>query len=558
MSLVERSADATGYRSLLAWLDRPAAGRGIRFAGDCDSWDLWSYERLASLARSVARGLAAGGVGAGDVVVLVLRSGPEFVGALFGTVLAGAAASPASPPMAFQHPAAYRDDLYVHLAAARPVAVLTSPSLAGAVQAAAAGTRVLIVSEVLSAGAAGEPEHVGNGADPEATALLQFTAGSSGRARGVRVPRRALEANVAAIGDWLRLDPKDAVASWLPVHHDMGLVGCLLTPVAHQTDLWLLQPEQFIRHPLRYLRCFGQAGAALSAMPGFGLDHIVRRVEPTELAGMDFSPWRALILGAERIDPRSLERFGDLLGPFGLRPGCLLPAYGLAEATLAVTGVSPAAGWRAVEADPASLSPGLAVRLAPAGRAGTRIVGCGRPLGDSSVAILGESSEPLPERFVGEIAVRGPCLASGYAGGGSASLTRFAAGQLRTGDAGFLLDGELFVLGRLGDSVKVRGRAVFAEELEAALRLLPSPPRRLAAALGWHRGGPTVAVVFEGSADAWREEARLLLEARTPGAAIVLVEAPRGAIPRTTSGKVRRRRLWRALVEGELGDAALG
>jgi acyl-CoA synthetase (AMP-forming)/AMP-acid ligase II len=517
---------------LLGWLDRPDSGRGIRFAAPDGTWDLWTYTRLAALVRRSAAALRQAGVRPGDVVTIVEPTGPRFVGLLFGSMLAGAVASPLAPPPAFGDRDRYGQHLHGVLATAVPRLVVHDPTLpeVGALcRAAGVGA---VESQALLHSASGTAP-----AEPGEIALLQFTSGTSGRVRGVRVPPTALAANVAAIARWLRMTPDDATASWLPVHHDMGLIGCLLAPVATGSDLWLMSPGDFVRRPLRYLECFGRQGTRLSAMPAFGLDHIVRRVPADRLAGMDLSAWRALILGAERIPAPALDAFLRLCGPAGLRREALLPAYGLAENTLSVTGLPLATGWRAVE------------------HAGTPVVSCGRPLTGVRVRVVDEAGGPVPEGQVGEIVVGGTSVAAGYAG--SAGRSTFRHGELHTGDAGFLQDGELFVLGRWGDSVKVRGRTVFAEDVDAAVHAAcRAPAGRIAALLGQVGDEPQVVLVLAHPRPEWPALAEAAAREVAEGTAVRTVVVPAGAIPRTSSGKPRRRQMWATHVTDPAPPAA--
>jgi len=535
---------ASAASPLLEWLRDPSAERGIHFARLDGGWAFCSYHDLAAQAWRAGAGLRRLGVRPGNVVSLVGRSGPELVAAFFGTWLAGAVPSLVAPPIAFQDLAAYRAHTAGVLRTAGPALVVADAEFIEELERLAAGVAPVIRFESLfggdGEGARGEP---GDGA------LLQFTSGSSGVARAVWVPLRALEANVAAISRWLGWTPDSPFASWLPLHHDMGLVGGLISPVVNRADLWLLQPEHFIRDPLRYLRCLG-GGAQLTATPNFGLDLVTRRVPPAALEGLDFSAVRGIVIGAERIDPATLERFHALLAPSGLRREALLPAYGLAEATLAVSGVPRGAGWRSVALDPSSLAPGCTVR--PTDGEASVVVGCGAPLEGVSVSIVDGASTVLGEGRVGEIVVRGDSLAARYVGDAAASLTTLSGGALHTGDAGFLLHGQLFVLGRLGDSLKVRGRVIFSEELEAALAGAGAARPRLAVLLGVHEGAPTVVVVAEEEAPRWRGAAEELLARMAGGAGVAFVRAPGGVLPRTSSGKPRRRALWSLFVEGSL------
>lgn len=502
-------------QELTTWLEKPRPEAGIRF-GLRDGWDHWSYPRLAELTLRYASAYRSMGVGDGDAVALLLGTGPEFVAAFYASVAVGAAAAPVAPPALFgkDHDARIAATLNI----LRPTVVVTT----GRHQHFARGFPVLATEEIPPGRGSVVPR------DLERTVLVQFTSGSSAAPRGIRVSDRALTTTLSMLGTWLDHTPDTATASWLPLHHDMGLVGCLLGPIAHQADLWLLPPEEFIRRPARYLRCFSEHGAELSAMPAFGLDHLCDRVRPRDLAGADFSSWRVLIVGAERVDPHALRRFQDLLGPHGFDPATFAPAYGLAEATLAVTGTPAGKGWRSVTVDPATLVPGARVSLMDTGR---EVVGCGVPLGSTKVRVIDDRGAEVTG-VVGEITVAGPTVATG---------------ELHTADAGFVLDGELFVLGRMGDAMKIRGRMVYAEELELAT----GTPRPVVA-LGTRAGEPMLLAVVGATETAERvEHVHAVLDRLGEGAEVAVRRVPAAHVPRTTSGKPRRRELFRRFLGGE-------
>ncbi|MFD8084493.1 AMP-binding protein [Kitasatospora sp. NPDC059722] len=540
-------------RGLLDWLDAPDPDRGIRVLQPDGTWTRHPYPELAAAAHAVARRLRAAGVRPGRAVALVLGSGPEFVTAFFGALLCGAVPAPLAPPATFQDEDAYRDGLTARLAVLRPAVILTGAETAGLGPPTTAAP-VLDLAAAWPDGCAADTAPVGT----PATALVQFTSGSSGPARAVVVSARALEANLAAVRQWLRMGPDDPTATWLPFHHDMGLVGCLLTPVTTGADLWVLRPEDFVRSPLAWLRCFGEHGARLTAAPAFGLAHVLRRVRPEALAGLDFGRWRAVITGAERIDPAILSGFVELLAPHGFRAASMLPAYGLAEATLAVTGVPLAEEPTTLRVDRSALRTGEPVRPAAPGTPPDRrleLVGCGGPLlPDGRIRIVGHRGEELPPGRVGEIVCAGSSIADGYLGAAAFDPT-----GLRTGDSGFLHEGRLYVLGRLGDSLKQRARTVFAEDLEAVLAgVAELRHRRPAVLLGALDGVDTAVAVVEGREGAWVATAVERLRRGLDGAAVVVVAGPSGLIRRTSSGKPRRRPMWEAFAAGTLGGQVVG
>lgn len=550
---------------LLAWLADPNVDRGISFLQPDGTWRKLTYAELAELTHAASGGLVRHGMDPGSVVSIVARSGPSFVATLFGVLAAGGTASPIAPPLAFRdrvrygaHVASLLDAAGSSWVVADTDLIETLTPIIAELHAAQPGrsVKLIAIETLLSAGAS--DGHSFTVQPPAELALVQFTSGSSGTARGVHVSFAALESNVAAIQGWLEMGVDDATAAWLPVHHDMGLVGCLLTPMVNRSDIWLMQPQQFVQRPLTYLECFGRSGARLSAMPNFGLAYIARRVRAHQLQGMDFSQWRAVIVGAERPDAADFDAFCTLLAPYGLNRRALLPAYGLAEATLAVTGLALDETYRVLDVRADSLVFGdIVVPAEQTGSAETvRLVGCGRPLGATTVRVHDEKGVTLDGGEIGEIVVGGTSVTAGYAA--AHGLSPFASGGLATGDAGFFANGQLYVLGRLGDSMKIRGRTVFAEDIEAALADNGVPALRVAALLGQVRGRARVVALFEKADEAWLAAARKVLAALTEGAEIVLMDGPRGVIARTTSGKPRRRVLWRLYVSGKLAAVEIG
>jgi acyl-CoA synthetase (AMP-forming)/AMP-acid ligase II len=529
-----------GCPTVLDWLDQPCAHSGLYFAQTGEDWLFLSYEQLATKVRQAAWRLRRAGVASGDVVVLVCPTSPDFVAGFFGTLMCGATPSPLATPLAFADRVAYLDHLARGTRLVRARAVFTTPDLDATLRSAALGCAVLSGAEAV------DPE-LSEVVPPPATGLIQFSSGSTGPQRAIKISYPALNANIRAMHRWLGYRRHDALATWLPLHHDMGLVSSLLGPIINQSDLWLMTPEQFVRSPLRWLRCHATAGATTSACPPFGLAHVVRRVSPKHLAGLDFSGWRSLVTGAERVDPAVVHSFIDLLAPFGFRSEAVVPAYGLAEATLAVTGARPDEPFRCVSVDPDSLRIGGRVRLATAAGRLLPLTDCGVSLPGMRVAILDDHGAPVMPGVLGEVAVRGASLASGYLTDGG---EHHFGTTVRTGDAGFLLDGRLFVAGRIGDSVKLRGRWLFAEDLDRVAVQISPRPRKTVVLLGDASGSVTVVVAVEGGAgDMTGALGRAITECAT-GARVQVLAVPTGWIAVTTSGKVRRREMWRRLQEG--------
>jgi acyl-CoA synthetase (AMP-forming)/AMP-acid ligase II len=535
--------------SLFHWLARPSRERGIHFAERNDRWTFWSYARLADAANRAAGGMLGLGLRPNDRVAVLQGSTPEFVASFFGTLIAGGIPAAIAPPDRLQSRADYRRRTEALLMALDPTAIIVGTDIRREALGIGAPEKLVVAASRLFDAT---PTACDARKRPQ-LALIQFTSGSSAFSRAVCISLSALEAHLAAVQEWLAWTEDDVATSWLPLHHDMGLIGSLLGAVVRQSDLFLLDPEQFVRSPLRFLRCFGERGAHLGAIPNFGLDFIVRRVRPDMLTGMDFSRWRVLVVGSERVRAQSLSDFQTLLAPFGFQPTTLSPAYGLAEATLAVTGLAAHEKWSRAAPSRSLFAAGSTASSAALGsRECAMVVGCGRPLPGITVTIEGESGQTVPEGVAGEIVVRGPSVAAGYWKGTAGSATRFRADGILTGDFGFVRDGQLFVLGRRGDAVKVRGRAIFAEDLEDAVFRLRVPRHHAAALLGWHQNRLTAVILLQNVATIEDSALRSMLQPLVGGAKLLILHVPRKTILRTSSGKIRRAELWRAFCEGTL------
>ncbi|CAM5276724.1 hypothetical protein GCM10010329_46510 [Streptomyces spiroverticillatus] len=539
----------------LSWLDAPRDDTGVEMF-DATSHTYRPYTELADQAARIAGGLIAAGVPHGAAVPLLCSTGPDLVAAFYGVQAAGCVVSVLAPPTGMSGEAARAHVRAVVAAVGADTVLVDAAHRAYAVDVlaeAAPYTRVLLLEELTAAAPGGR--------DAAEQALVQFTSGSSGNPRGVRISHAALDANTAAIRAWERAGRDDSWCSWLPMHHDMGLIGCLVVPVSGNNRLAVCRPETFLRHPLAYLNRFDanrvEQPATITATPAFGLQRIVDRVGHADLAGADLSGVRAVIVGAERIDPALVTRFTGLLSPYGLSPRTLTPAYGLAESTLAVTGVPVEEAPRAVRVHRDGLRVGERVGLAgeDPDRETVRVMSCGRALDGLTVRVVGEDGEPLPEGYVGELAVTGTSLADGYLADGSAGSTSLADGRLLTRDVAFALAGEFYVLGRLGDSVKVHARSLFAEDVELMLGRAGLNPSRICVVLGEADGRAHAVAVLEGLDERAAEVARDVLASACPGTRRHVARVPRGAIPRTSSGKSRRRQLWQRLSTEYVLDA---
>ncbi|GAA2419599.1 hypothetical protein GCM10010191_33410 [Actinomadura vinacea] len=541
--------------ALRDWLDKPKAGRGVHLAGDDGSWEFREYKALAGAARRTAAALIEQGVAPGDVVCVILPTDYTCIETYYAVWAAGATVCLVTPPL-FQD----GDDYVAHVAAilrqARPVLVVASDDLAG-----------LAGRAMESAGISGVPWRPRQ-ADAEAPvqeagelALLQFTSGSSGSPRGVVVTWENLEANTELIGRLAGFEEGDVTSSWLPLYHDMGLIGCFLTPISRQGDLRLMRPDHFIRDPARWVRTFAEA--AHTAAPPFAFAYAARRIKAGQLEGVDLGGWRTAIVGAEPIDPHALEVFARVAEPYGFARESFKPAYGMAETTLLVTLDQVRRRPLAVRPDEASLEFGEPVRILQEHELGEEsvgakagwVVGCGTPEEDVPVVVVDGGVE-LPEGALGEIVVGGESACGGYYAGAEGKSTRFEGGLVYTGDAGFFHRGQLFVLGRMGDSIKVRGRSVYVEDLEARIAEVSGLGKGRVVVVGVPGAGTRGLALFAETGDeGWVPEVREMLRRRLGADVEVTVVIGTGLIQRTSSGKPRRRYMWELLRGGRMDGA---
>lgn len=578
---------------VLDWMERPRASTGIRFAEDTE-WSFRSYRDLAVRANEVAAALSARGLRRNDVAVLVFETGEDVTVAMYGAWIAGATVSIAPPPM-FEGRENAIDRLAALFAAAESSMIVTESAHAEIVSAA-----------ISSAGMTHEPVIVGPDAEDRTVvsrtrpdsdvrssvshdcsigaaradiALLQFTSGSTTEPKAVEITWRNLAADIEYIRGFTDVQDGQGTASWLPLHHDMGLIGGLLATVSFQLNLWLMRPDQFIATPMRWLECFRPGLAAYAPTPAFGLSYVVRRVPHGELKKLDLSGIRGLMVGAESLDPAALQRFARTLAPSGFDPSALMPAYGLAECTVAVAVGAAGADKVAVRTSgaivpgrPLTIDERTSVGFGEGDRGLSAADGwmIGHRLPDENAGFevrISDSGMPCPDGVVGEIVVMGDIVGVGYRG--AASYSTFASSDnnpvARTGDLGFVDEKHLYVLGRMGHAVKINGRLVFAEDIDHRIVARTGvSPSRLASVCALNRGAPEVvvlaAIADTGAADTFRvadvlDAVQSLCGADTPVAVVIGV---RSLITRTTSGKPRRRSMWQMWIDGEYDHLRLG
>ncbi|HEX8053585.1 MAG TPA: AMP-binding protein [Thermoleophilaceae bacterium] len=544
---------------MLGWLEEPTAERGVRFARGISEWDVWTWAEMAAAAHGAAARMSEMHGGRSGTVAIVIPNSPEFVAAFYGALAAGLTPCPIAPPKAIDEPQRYRRHVAGLLEAAQPALVVTVAECRDALAPIALDCPLLELS-------ADRTAPLRPLAPPPDIALLQFTSGSSGRPRAVQVTRPNLEANIRAIIAKSAMDGQvDHVATWLPTYHDMGLIGCLLATAAATAGLSMLRVEDFVRRPMRWLECLGaeDGAATITATPPFGFGLALKRVTDDDLAGLDFSRWRVAIVGAERVDAAVLRRFLERFSENRLSPSVLCPAYGLAEGTLLVSAKQGPRAATVIRPDWSTLRFGEPVEvdavttladLETLGDGVDWLVSCGDCPDGIGVEIVGEDGAPLPDGTLGEIAVTGSCVTAGYLNEPEVTAERFAGGTLRTGDAALRHDGELYVFGRMADALKVNGRWLSIEEIEAKVLASGAVARgRSVLFSGRDPEGDAVIALSEAEAGEWVSAVADVLGAEVPDTmSIHVLSGGWGTIMRTSSGKPRRRAMWEAYLADTL------
>ncbi len=512
-----------------------------------------SWEQILGRARRVAASLQAMGIRPGDRVAIVLRTEPAFLDALFGTLLAGAVAVPLYPPVRLG-----RMEEYL-AATSRMVRV------AGARLVLAEGAVRRLLGVVLARARPALGCHAVNGLEragkefrvdvaPGDLALVQFSSGSTVDPKPVALSHANLVAQTAAILEVIRPTAEDRLVSWLPLYHDMGLIGCLLGAASYPGPLVLIPPENFLARPALWPRAMARHRGTISAAPSFAYAYAAQRVRDSDLEGLDLSPWRIALDGAEPVAAEALRRFAARFAPFGFDARALTPVYGLSEAALAVSFAPVGRPWRSWSVDPIALA---ARGVVEGGR--REVVSVGAPVPGVEIEVRDASGEALSERRLGRVFVRGASVMQGYFGQPEATSRVLREGWLDTGDLGFVDGGELYLHGRAKDLVIVRGTNHAPDDLEAPLEGVAGIRRGCAVALGFEPegGGEELLLLAERTGPVEEDAAvveagrRAVLE-RTGVRPHTVVLLPAGTLPRTSSGKMRRSEALRRFLAGEL------
>ncbi|MGA2448726.1 MAG: fatty acyl-AMP ligase [Polyangiaceae bacterium] len=535
------------------------------------SEESFSFAAIERMSARTGGALQALGLRRGDRLAIVLPRNDDFILCFLGALRAGIVPVPLYPPMALGRLQAYLDNTRHIVAKSGARALVTTSKikrLLGTVQAACpALEQVVAVEGIRDSNEPLRPEKPSLGD----VAFLQFTSGSTSRPKGVVLTHDNIAANVECImKHGLCLGSDDLGVSWLPLYHDMGLVGFVLAPLYFRIPVVLVPTLLFLKRPITWFQAMVRHGGTASYAPNFAYGLCVKRIRSGELLGIDLSRWRVAGCGAEPIRPETLESFSKAFAPYGFRRESLLPSYGMAEASLAVTLSALGRGATIIAVDgPRLWATGEVHLVAEDADNAVRLVSCGREFPGHVLRIFDpaddDSARPLPERVVGEIRIAGPSVMGGYWEDAERTREAFAGPFLRTGDLGFIHDEMVYICGRSKDIVIVNGRNYYPQDMEWEASLVDGVRKGNVVAFGardpsgLERDRERVVLAFE-----VKEPERLAQAAALVSAVRAAVQdgmgltvddviaLPPGALPKTSSGKLQRGRTRELYETGEL------
>jgi acyl-CoA synthetase (AMP-forming)/AMP-acid ligase II len=497
-----------------------------------------SFTELYASARRVAANLVGRGVVPNDRIALVLPTGRDFLEAFFGAQLAGAVPVPLYPPVRLGRMGEYVQSTARMMTAVRARMVVSDRRvkllLGKAIELARPELGCPTVNDLLES-----PAEAECAVTPHSLAVIQFSSGSTVDPKPVALTHDNVISQLAALEQLM--GPGNVGVSWLPLYHDMGLIGCLLSAVYQAGHLVLLAPELFLAKPALWLRAISRYRATISPAPNFAYGLCLKRVHDEDLEGLDLSSWRFALNGAEPVSPETIDRFAERFSKYGFRKQALMPVYGLSEASLAVTFTSPTHDKTIMRVDPMALA--SAGHVLPGSRG---LVSVGVPVPGAEVEVRADDGVVLAEKQAGRVFTRGASVMRGYFNNPEATTRAVRDGWLDTGDVGFVHGGELFICGRAKDIVIIRGANHAPQEFEECLDAVHGVRTGCAVAVGFvppDANDEQLLLLVEKSTEPVRDVAQRVSDAvneRTGIKPHTVVMLEPGTLPRTSSGKLRR------------------
>ena len=526
--------------------DRPH----VQHYADEGEGEMITYAGLKAGAEEVAKGLQHCGLQPHEPVAIMLPTGTDYFYSFFGVMMAGGIPVPIYPPARLSQ---IEEHVRRHkgiLANCRAAILITVPEarpLARLLKVQAETLRTIVTVPELS-GVPGTLEEPVLGA--EDIAMLQYTSGSTGNPKGVVLTHRNLLSNIRVMAEAINAGPGDVFVSWLPLYHDMGLIGAWLGSLCYSVLLVIMSPLAFLARPQRWLWAIHRYRGTLSGSPNFGYEFCLRKIDESELKGLDLSTWRFAANGAEAVSPDTIERFCQRYASYGFKRKAAMPVYGLAESSVGLA-------FPALDSDPhidhikrdLFMRDARAVPATPDDAHVLRFASCGHPLTGHQIRIVDAAGRELPERHEGELQFRGPSATSGYFHNPEATKRLFDGEWLNTGDKGYVTRGEVYITGRSKDIIVRAGQNIYPDELELVIGEIEGLRKGCVAIFGStdpHSGTERLVIMAETYATDLTEQDRL--REQIIATTIDVIGAPPDDVPlvaphtvlKTSSGKIRR------------------
>lgn len=521
-----------------------------------------TYGQLFDNATAVSRGLVERGLKPTETVAIMLPTSPEFFYAFLGVLLAGGVPVPIYPPFRPDQIEDYTKREALILSNAEVRILITFAKAESLSKILSSFIPSLIEITTVDSLQKSQAALTNITVTADDAALIQYTSGSTGNPKGVLLTHRNLLANIRAYGTAINIRPTDIIVSWLPLYHDMGLIGTWFGSLYHGVPVVIMSPLTFLVRPERWLWTIHYHRATLSAGPNFAYELCVRKIDDAALEGLDLSCWRLAFNGAEAIYPKTLRSFIERFQPFGFKPETFFPVYGLAESSVALT--FPPVG-RPLKIDQIARDPfekeSKAIPISGTEKKFLEFVSCGNPLSDHEIRIVDDDNNVLPERRVGNLQFRGPSSMQGYYRNPEATADVYCDGWWISGDLAYIADGEVYITGRKKDVIIKAGRNLYPPEIEEIVGQIAGVRKGCVVAFGttdMDRGTEKFIIVAETQQDQVENRQKIITNiieklATTigmPPDEVVLV--PPRTIPKTSSGKLRRSSAQQAYMQNTL------
>jgi acyl carrier protein len=567
VSLGQAEAAPTEAKTLLEVLDwhveqhpeRPH----ILLYQDADEGESLNYRQLKSGAAKVAAGLQQAGLEPAEPVTIMLPSGADYFYSFFGILMSGGIPVPVYPPA---RPSQLEDHMLRHariLANCLSVTLITVPEARKVARILKSHVpslkHIVTVSELMASSMIVAPPSL-NSSD---IAFIQYTSGSTGHPKGVVLTHANLLANIRAMGQTVKAGPEDIFVSWLPLYHDMGLIGAWLGSLYYAMLLVVMSPLSFLARPERWLWAIHRYRGTLSASPNFGFEYCLKRLKDEDLQGLNLNCWRAAFNGAEAISPETLQQFESRLANYGFHADAMMPVYGLAESSVGLAFPPLNRGPVIDQIDRAAfMHSGQAIPEPDSGQHPLRFVSCGLPLPGHQIRIIDHAGHELPERQEGRLEFRGPSTTSGYYRDADNTRKLFHEGWLDSGDLAYIANGEIYITGRIKDIIIRAGRNIYPHELEEAVGNIPGIRTGRVAVFGSvdsRTATEQLVVLAETRSKDAGERENLRTAINTLATDLVgappdeVILAPPGTVLKTSSGKIRRAASRELFEKGEIG-----